>query len=186
MTPIHSHFENLNNGQQIKFTSFVNCQTCNVIYTLACSCSKVYVGQRTQKWKKRIQQHISTTRLASRDLANSKTKTKSVELQVVDIDRITTLSQVFMGMVNFNPLLPCLLFHGLVFLFFHILCICIVGMFYNILHPYYTKLKYINFILLWWCFFHVFFVRLVDVCPTCSRIAKPLLYLFFTEQFLLL
>lgn len=75
MIPTQSEFINPSNDRKIKLHNYVNCQTCDVIYVLVCPCSKAYVGQTTQKLKKRIQQHLSTLRLASRDLANEKTLT---------------------------------------------------------------------------------------------------------------
>lgn len=102
MTPKHSEFVNPTNGQVIKPNIYVNCQTCNVLFTLVRSCPKVYVGQTTQKFKKRIHQHLSTIRLASHDLAHGKTLTsvaahfvhhhqmKSKGLQVFGMDKVST------------------------------------------------------------------------------------------------
>lgn len=62
-------------AQQIKLKQYINCQTANVSYALSCSFLKVYVGQTSQKLKKRIQQHLSMVTLSQRDSTRGKTLT---------------------------------------------------------------------------------------------------------------
>lgn len=95
-------FENPSLGglPRVKLKHYINCQTRNVIYALTCPCSRVYVGQTTQKLKQRIQQHLSNISLAARDRTKGKTLTsvashfldhhdgKYDRLQVVGLDKV--------------------------------------------------------------------------------------------------
>ncbi|XP_075688301.1 uncharacterized protein LOC142681493 [Rhinoderma darwinii] len=58
--------------KQYPLKSYINCRTKNIIYAITCSCPKVYIGQTSQELRKRIQHHLSTIRLAERDIKQNK------------------------------------------------------------------------------------------------------------------
>ncbi|XP_072010910.1 uncharacterized protein [Engystomops pustulosus] len=53
--------------------NYINCKSQNVIYGLICPCEKIYVGQTTQQLRKRVQQHLSSIRNATKHFGKGKT-----------------------------------------------------------------------------------------------------------------
>lgn len=98
MTPANRQL-GLEGKPDVKLFHYINCKTRWVIYALICPCQQVYIGQTTQELRKRIQKHLSTIALASRDARDGKTLTSVADhfmkkhggkpsgLMVVGIDR---------------------------------------------------------------------------------------------------
>ncbi|XP_073425270.1 uncharacterized protein [Dendrobates tinctorius] len=47
--------------------AYFNCKSRNLVYALVCNCPKIYVGQTTQEFRRRLQQHLSNISTANRD-----------------------------------------------------------------------------------------------------------------------
>lgn len=87
-------------GESYPLCNNINCKTSLVIYGLVCSCPKLYVGQTSQQLRKRIQNHVSTINIASRDARSGRKLTsvaehflkvhqgKCSDLRVIGLDKI--------------------------------------------------------------------------------------------------
>lgn len=65
-------FVNPRDGRTVGLKGYINCRTKGVIYCLKCPCSLLYIGQTTQQLKQRVQKHLSTINLATRDCSQQK------------------------------------------------------------------------------------------------------------------